>query len=125
MRAALVRSNAVSRHCIQCSSLDYHQKWPRTGVDVKALDTDKAIRIHGPQELRPAKEVPQTLSVDSPPSHPAQPLHWCPAASGTILISFNWPKNTDRYRRIDNFVKALFPRLAEFRKPPRHERSRL
>jgi uncharacterized protein len=43
-------------------------------------------------------------------------------ASGTILISYNWPKNTDRYRRIDHFVKAFFPRLEEFRKPPRHEK---
>jgi len=29
-------------------------------------------------------------------------------ASGTILIAYNWPKNTDRYRRIDKFVKAFF-----------------
>jgi TRAP-type uncharacterized transport system substrate-binding protein len=43
-------------------------------------------------------------------------------ASGTILIAYNWPKNSDRYRRIDKFVKAFFPRLAEFQKPPRHEK---
>lgn len=43
-------------------------------------------------------------------------------ASGTMLIAYNWPKNTDRYRRIDKFVKAFFPRLEEFRKPPRHEK---
>jgi TRAP transporter TAXI family solute receptor len=43
-------------------------------------------------------------------------------ASGTVLIAYNWPKNTDRYRRIDKFVKAFFPRLAEFQKPPRHEK---
>jgi uncharacterized protein len=43
-------------------------------------------------------------------------------ASGTILIAYNWPKNTERYRRIDKFVKAFFPRLEEFRKPPRHEK---
>jgi uncharacterized protein len=43
-------------------------------------------------------------------------------ASGTVMIAFNWPKNTDRYRRIEKFVNAFFPRLAEFRKPPRHEK---
>jgi TRAP transporter TAXI family solute receptor len=43
-------------------------------------------------------------------------------ASGVILIAYNWPKNTDRYRRVDKFVKAFFPRLAEFHKPPRHEK---
>jgi hypothetical protein len=43
-------------------------------------------------------------------------------ASGTIMIAYNWPKNTDRYRRLDKFVKTFFPRLEEFRKPPRHEK---
>jgi len=43
-------------------------------------------------------------------------------ASGTIMIAYNWPKNTDHYRRIDKFVKAFFPRLAEFRTPPRHDK---
>jgi TRAP-type uncharacterized transport system substrate-binding protein len=43
-------------------------------------------------------------------------------ADGTIMIAYNWPKNTERYRRVDKFVKAFFPRLAEFRQPPRHEK---
>src|SRR5215471_18329478 len=43
-------------------------------------------------------------------------------ASGTIMIAYNWPKNSDHYRRIDKFVKTFFPRLEEFRKPPRHEK---
>ena len=43
-------------------------------------------------------------------------------ASGTIMIAYNWPKNSDHYRRLDKFVKAFFPRLEEFRKPPRHEK---
>ena len=37
-----------------------------------------------------------------------------------MLIAFNWPKNTDRYRRIQKFVDNFFPRLAEFQKAPRH-----
>ena len=41
-------------------------------------------------------------------------------AVGSVLIAYNWPKNTDRYRRIEKFVNAFFPRLAEFQKPPRH-----
>jgi TRAP transporter TAXI family solute receptor len=43
-------------------------------------------------------------------------------ASGTVLIAFNWPKGSDHYQRIDKFVKAFFPRLAEFHQPPRHEK---
>jgi len=42
--------------------------------------------------------------------------------SGVIVIAYNWPKNTERYRRVDKFVKAFFPRLAELQQPPRHEK---
>ena len=41
-------------------------------------------------------------------------------AVGAVLIAFNWPKGSDRYRRIQKFVDAFFPRLAEFQKAPRH-----
>jgi TRAP-type uncharacterized transport system substrate-binding protein len=43
-------------------------------------------------------------------------------ASGIIVIAYNWPKNSDHYRRLDKFVNAFFPRLADFQKPPRHEK---
>jgi TRAP transporter TAXI family solute receptor len=45
-------------------------------------------------------------------------------AAGVALIAYNWPKNTDRYRRIAKFVDAFFPRLAEFQKAPRHPKWR-
>ena len=41
-------------------------------------------------------------------------------ATSTILISFNWPRNTDRYRRAEKFVDAFFSKAEELRKPPRH-----
>src|SRR5581483_8412219 len=41
-------------------------------------------------------------------------------AIGAVLIAYNWPKDSDRYRRIANFVERFFPRLADFQKPPRH-----
>jgi uncharacterized protein len=45
-------------------------------------------------------------------------------ATGTVLFAYNWPKNSDRYRRIDKFVKAFFLRLADLQKPPRHPKWR-
>jgi len=45
-------------------------------------------------------------------------------AVGAVLIAYNWPKNTDRYRRVQRFVEAFFPRLADFRDPPRHPKWR-
>jgi uncharacterized protein len=41
-------------------------------------------------------------------------------AVSAVLIAYNWPKGTDRYRRIQKFVDTFFPKLAEFQKPPRH-----
>ena len=45
-------------------------------------------------------------------------------AVGAVLIAYNWPQNTDRYRRIAKFVDAFFPRIAEFQKAPRHPKWR-
>lgn len=44
-------------------------------------------------------------------------------ASG-ILIAYNWPQDTERYRRVAKFVDAFFPRIAEFQRPPRHPKWR-
>ena len=46
-------------------------------------------------------------------------------AVSAVLIAFNWPKtNVDRYRRVQRFVEAFFPKIAEFGKPPRHSKWR-
>ena len=45
-------------------------------------------------------------------------------AVGAVLIAYNWPQGTDRYRRIEKFVENFFPRLAEFQKAPRHAKWR-
>jgi uncharacterized protein len=45
-------------------------------------------------------------------------------ADGAILIAYNWPKNTDRYRRVETFINTFFPRIAEFGHPPHHVKWR-
>jgi TRAP-type uncharacterized transport system substrate-binding protein len=45
-------------------------------------------------------------------------------AASSVLIAYNWPKSTDRYLRIDRFVKAFFAKFADFQKPPRNPRWR-
>jgi len=45
-------------------------------------------------------------------------------AASTLLISYNWPENSDRYRRVANFVDAFFSKINEFDKPPRHPKWR-
>jgi uncharacterized protein len=46
-------------------------------------------------------------------------------AVGAVLIAYNWPRtNADRYRRVQKFVEAFFPKISEFQKPPRHVKWR-
>ena len=41
-----------------------------------------------------------------------------------VLAVFNWPKDTDRYRRVERFTKALFNRWGQFLDPARHPKWR-
>jgi TRAP-type uncharacterized transport system substrate-binding protein len=52
--------------------------------------------------LVPAGETVDTIAVPS------------------VLAVFNWPKYTDRYRRVQRFVEALYTKWDQFLQPPRH-----
>lgn len=41
-------------------------------------------------------------------------------ATSVLLASFNWPEDSERYRRMAKFVDAFFSKIDEFHKPPRH-----
>jgi hypothetical protein len=45
-------------------------------------------------------------------------------ADGAVLISYNWPKDTDRYHRVETFVNAFFSRINAFFQPPHHVKWR-
>jgi uncharacterized protein len=41
-----------------------------------------------------------------------------------VLAVYNWPKNTDRYRRVQRFTEALFNKWDKFSEPHRHPKWR-
>ena len=41
-----------------------------------------------------------------------------------VLAVFNWPRNTDRYQRVQKFIEALFTKWDKFQQPPRHPKWR-
>jgi len=41
-----------------------------------------------------------------------------------VLIAYNWPRDSDRYRRIAKFVDVFFPKLSALQKPPHHPKWR-
>jgi len=55
--------------------------------------------------------IPQGQSIDT-------------IAYGSMIIAYNWPKGTDRHRRIALFVDNFFSKFDRFQKPPRHPKWR-
>ncbi len=45
-------------------------------------------------------------------------------AYGSMIIAYNWPKGSDRHRRIAQFVDNFFSSFSRFQKPPRHPKWR-
>lgn len=41
-----------------------------------------------------------------------------------VLAVYNWGKKSDRYRRVERFVQALFTKWDKFQQPPRHPKWR-
>jgi TRAP-type uncharacterized transport system substrate-binding protein len=42
----------------------------------------------------------------------------------TVLAVYNWPKGTDRYRKVERFVQSLFTKWDRLQKPPFHPKWR-
>jgi uncharacterized protein len=69
--------------------------------------------------------LPATLAHEDYPELIAPGETVDTVAVGAVLIAYNWPKtNVDRYRRVQRFVEAFFPRIADFQRPPRHPKWR-
>jgi uncharacterized protein len=68
--------------------------------------------------------LPTTLSHDDYPDmiRPGESVDTI--AVGAVLIAYNWAKNTDRYRRVEKFINAFFPRIADFQRAPNHVKWR-
>jgi TRAP-type uncharacterized transport system substrate-binding protein len=41
-------------------------------------------------------------------------------AASTVLMVYNWPLESDRYRRVARFVDALFDKIGQLQQPPRN-----
>ncbi|HEY2135283.1 MAG TPA: TAXI family TRAP transporter solute-binding subunit [Xanthobacteraceae bacterium] len=68
--------------------------------------------------------LPATLSNEDYPAliEPGRRIETL--AVGTVLIAYNWPKDSDHYRKIEKFVAAFFPQVARLQAPPHHPKWR-
>jgi TRAP-type uncharacterized transport system substrate-binding protein len=64
--------------------------------------------------------LPTTLSSEEYPNLllPGQTINTI--AASQLLVTFDWPENSERYKRVARFVDAFFSKIDEFQKPPRH-----
>jgi uncharacterized protein len=84
-----------------------------------ATDGFRILPVPFRKELQ-ADYLPAALSADDYPKLIDRGQSVDTIACGAVLIAYNWPEGSDRYRRIQAFVDNFFPKLAEFQKPPRH-----
>jgi hypothetical protein len=64
--------------------------------------------------------VPITLTGTTYPGLIALEQSVQTIATSTVLVTFNWGRGTDRYRKIETFVNAFFASVDRLRQPPRH-----
>jgi len=90
---------------------------------LKASDGFRILNIPYAKQVQ-NEYLPATLTSEDYPGLIAPGQKVETIAVGAVLIAYNWPKGTDRYRRIQKFVDNFFPKLAEFQKAPRHPKWR-
>lgn len=96
-----------------------------TGL-MSTLRTSQGLRFLPVEFVKPlqADYLPAALSHEDYPGM-IEPGHDVNSiAVSAILISYNWPRDSDRYRRIAMFIDRFFPRLGELQKPPHHPKWR-
>jgi uncharacterized protein len=86
---------------------------------LKAADGFRILPVPYDKSLQ-ADYLPSTLTSTDYPRLIAPDQRVDTIAVSTVLVAYNWPKGTDRYRRIEKFVDAFFSKIDGFRKAPRH-----
>jgi TRAP transporter TAXI family solute receptor len=67
---------------------------------------------------------PAKLTSDDYPALIAKGSSIETVAVASVLAAYNWPRDTDRYRRVATFIDAFFAKFPEFQKPARHAKWR-
>jgi TRAP-type uncharacterized transport system substrate-binding protein len=64
--------------------------------------------------------LPTTLSSEEYPNllSPGETIETL--AASQLLVAYDWPENSERYKKVARFVDAFFSKIDEFKKPPRH-----
>jgi hypothetical protein len=64
--------------------------------------------------------LPSSFSSEEYPNLVAKDTKVYALAVPTVLMVYNWPAESERYRRVARFVDALFSNIGQLQQPPRH-----
>ena len=67
---------------------------------------------------------PSTFSSDEYPNLVPPGTKVETVAASTVLMVYNWPEQSERYRRTARFVNAMFDKIQALQSPPRHPKWR-
>jgi TRAP-type uncharacterized transport system substrate-binding protein len=76
--------------------------------------TDELRKRYTPANLR-AEDYPALIDPDT---------QVATLAVGNVLVAYNWPERTERYRRVALFARTFFDRLHDLQSPPFHPKWR-
>jgi TRAP transporter TAXI family solute receptor len=68
--------------------------------------------------------LPSSFSSEEYPNLVAKDTKVYALAVPTVLMTYNWPPESERYRRVARFVDALFGKIGQLQQPPRHPKWR-
>jgi TRAP-type uncharacterized transport system substrate-binding protein len=75
---------------------------------------------------RPLQDIylPSSFSSEEYPNLVPQGATVETVAASTVLMVYNWPPESERYKRVTRFVDALFDNIKQLQQPPRHPKWR-
>lgn len=68
--------------------------------------------------------LPSSFSSEEYPNLVPQGVKVHALAVATVLLVYNWPPQSERYRRVARFVDAMFGNIEKLQQPPRHPKWR-
>jgi len=83
-------------------------------IDPSLKNYGQLLELYSPAYLK-SEDYPELI----PPGQRIPTI-----ANSTVLATYNWPENSDRYRKVANFVNKFFDNIDKFMIEPRHPKWR-
>jgi TRAP-type uncharacterized transport system substrate-binding protein len=96
------------------------------GKPIPAVAQRNGLRLLAIPFAKPLRDefLPASLTSDDYPTLVEAGGRVDTVAVGTVLIAYNWAKDSDQYKKIRKFVGAFFPQIGKLQGPPHHPKWR-